>query len=132
MTKTMSFPIVGAHFRPPAKAILECLPAGSALSLRPEPDNPFDSNAVQVIVQGAVLQGLPAIIQNRLDDLAGMYGSDLASILAATEWHLGYVPRALAISLAPALAGNEIEASLTFSASGAAQATTTIDSTKTD
>ena len=37
-------------FRPPADAILQCLPIGTELFLRAEPTNPHDSNAVQVLV----------------------------------------------------------------------------------
>lgn len=51
MTNTLTGVLVGAHFRPPAKLILECLPSGAPLSLIAEPDNPYDSNAVQVNVQ---------------------------------------------------------------------------------
>ena len=43
-------PIVGSHFRPPAKQLLTVLPLGCGLLLRPEPDNPYDENAVQVLV----------------------------------------------------------------------------------
>ena len=41
-------PLVGAHFRPPAKTIIQSLPAGYTLELRPEPTNPYDPNAVAV------------------------------------------------------------------------------------
>ena len=42
--------IVGMHFRPPAKAVLEHLPAGAELVLRNEDDNPYDEFAIQVLV----------------------------------------------------------------------------------
>ena len=41
-------PLVGSHFRPPAKALLASLPAGFHLELRPEPLNPYDPNAIEV------------------------------------------------------------------------------------
>ena len=41
-------PLVGSHFRPPAKALLASLPAGFHLELRPEPSNPYDQNAIAV------------------------------------------------------------------------------------
>jgi hypothetical protein len=44
--------MVGMHFRPPAKAVLEALPAGTLLWLRREPSNPYDVNAVQVLLPG--------------------------------------------------------------------------------
>ena len=53
MPTTLTCPIVGSHFRPPAKQLLTVLPVGSALVLRPEPDNPYDENAIQVLVSVA-------------------------------------------------------------------------------
>jgi hypothetical protein len=68
MTETITTSLVGAHFRPPAKALLAVLPTGHPLFLRPEPTNEYDSNAVQVALRTAVL--------------------------SQEEWHLGYLPRA--------------------------------------
>ena len=48
-------PIVGSHFAPPAKILLEHLPAGASLLLEPEPDNPYDENALLVLVDPAAL-----------------------------------------------------------------------------
>ena len=47
MTKLL-VPIVGAHYNPPAKQLLAGLPSGVPLRLQPEPDNPYDENAVLV------------------------------------------------------------------------------------
>jgi hypothetical protein len=49
MTQIM-VPLVGMHFRPPAKLILECLPSGTPLALLPEPENPYDEKAIRVLV----------------------------------------------------------------------------------
>lgn len=49
---TLTAPIVGAHFRPPAKDILNLLPGGARLLLQREPDNPYDSAAVKVLLPG--------------------------------------------------------------------------------
>jgi len=49
MTQLLS-PLVGSHFRPPAKAILAHLPDGASLVLDPEPSNPYDPSAVRVLV----------------------------------------------------------------------------------
>ena len=51
MVNTLTGLLVGMHFRPPAKLILECLPSGTPLTLRHEPDNPYDEDAVAVEVQ---------------------------------------------------------------------------------
>lgn len=50
MTDPLMVPLVGAHFRPPAKQLLEHLPAGCELELRAEPENPYDPKAIQVLV----------------------------------------------------------------------------------
>jgi len=47
MTK-LTIPLVGAGFRPPAKQVLTVLPLGFELSLKAEPDNEYDPNAVAV------------------------------------------------------------------------------------
>jgi len=110
-----TYPIVGAHFRPPAKGILECLPASCPLVLRPEPDNPFDPNAVMVLVRSA---DVPASSHASLALALPGYGSGLDEFLAQPEWHLGYVPRTRAIELAPSLLGSDAPGLLTFGASG--------------
>ncbi len=42
--------LVGDHFRPPAKLVLQHLPAGTQLQLELEDDNPYDAEAVRVYV----------------------------------------------------------------------------------
>lgn len=96
MTKSITTNLVGAHFRPPAKALLACLPAGHPLALRPEPQNEYDGNAVQVLLLTTSLQ--PLLTDQFLSDemanqLAGQ-GYDLEQISAEPEWHLGYLPKA--------------------------------------
>ncbi len=115
--------IVGAHFRPPAKAILECLPAGALLSIEPEPDNMFDHNAIKVTVPQTTLAGLPEASLAKLAATLPLFGSDLETVLAAPEHHLGYIPRERAAQLAPALHGEIRQARLTFAASGQPQVT---------
>ena len=44
----MLFPIVGSHFVPPAKTLLEHAPADAQILVRPERDNPYDANAATV------------------------------------------------------------------------------------
>ena len=105
---THTCPIVGAHFRPPAKSILSALPNSCPLRLRPEPDNPFDSNALQVLISGQVIRDLPEAIKSDLHADAVGYGFDLDTICAAEEWHLGYIPRGIAAQL-QVMVAQEIE-----------------------
>lgn len=48
----LTAPIVGMHFRPPAKDVIALLPAGVKLELRRQPDNEYDPFAVQVFLHG--------------------------------------------------------------------------------
>ncbi len=50
-------PIVGMHFRPPAKAIVAHLPLDTELELRPDPENPYSTTgkAIKVFVNMADL-----------------------------------------------------------------------------
>lgn len=87
MPKTRA-PIVGMHFRPPAKAILQCLPQGTTLHLRREPDNQYDPNATKVLVRSA---DIPEGQYQELDTLVAGYGTTIQEILAQSEWFLGYI-----------------------------------------
>lgn len=96
MTEIITTQLVGAHFRPPAKALLACLPAGHPLLLRPEPTNEYDENAVQVLLRTETLTPLcnaPFFSEELNNQLEGA-GFDLQTILESDEWHLGYLPRA--------------------------------------
>lgn len=92
----MILSIVGAKFRPPANAIIQVLPAGAELELKPEPGNPYDVNAIQVLVRSSQI---PPGQSEELAIRAKGYGSSLESILSQEEWHLGYVPREDASSI---------------------------------
>lgn len=115
MTQTYTFPIVGAHFRPPAKPILQVLPAGAHLLIEREPDNESDANAVKVSVRSA---DIPTDAHEELGILASGYGYDLPTILAAEAWHLGYIPRGEAEQLSPMLLDFNAAGRLTFTAAG--------------
>lgn len=96
MTDSITTQLVGAHFRPPAKALLAVLPAGHSLLLCPEPSNEYDANAVQVVLRTASLDLLletPAFGEELDAQLAGQ-GHSLETLREADEWHLGYLPRA--------------------------------------
>ena len=82
-------PIVGAQFRPPAKALLAALPQGTPLRLQAEPDNEYDSLAVAVWLDS---EAIPASCHEELKlHLAG-YGFDLEQVLTQPSWHLGFIP----------------------------------------
>ena len=90
-SNSLTLPLVGAHFRPPAKQVLAALPAGAELILEPEPDNPYDSKAVRVlVVPGEVipLAGFEAFAAS----LEGT-GFDAHEVMAAWDGlHVGYLP----------------------------------------
>jgi hypothetical protein len=115
LTRVNSAPLVGAHFHPPAKLILSWLRAGTALKLRREPDNPFDSNAIGVWVH---LMALPYDVQIDVDALAG-YGFSIEDLLQARQ--LGHIAAKTgeAAIIAPLLdAGEEPTATLGFDMRG--------------
>ena len=114
----MSYPIVGQYFRPPAGAILQVLPAGATLILRPEPSNPFDPNAVQVLVKTTEI---PQEHTDILDAIAQGQGYSAEDIFAAEEWHLGYIPRNMAKDLVKTLPTGDTQATICFSPSGSAR-----------
>lgn len=114
-----AMPIVGAAYRPPAPAILGALPAGASLLLRPEPLNLFDPNAVMVCILTEMIQA-----QADLEELAmrlegfGMSSGEILEEPPQWEWHLGYIAKTFAASLAPLMAGEVWPAELLFSGNG--------------
>lgn len=122
-------PLVGMHFRPPAKAILAVLPARTKLRLVPEPDNPHDPNALRVEVATSDIPNSDAA-REQLNSDALPFGFTVEDILGEASWHLGYVKATEALWLAPlvvqALALSDppdpsrefLPASLVFDASG--------------
>lgn len=90
---SISTPIVGQHFRPPAKALLACLPAGHPLFLRPQPNNEYDENAVQVLLRSSTIPTDEFLCDELETQLAGA-GFDLETVRAEPEWHLGFLPKA--------------------------------------
>src|SRR5882724_8090353 len=87
---SVQYPVVGMHFRPPAKALMQVLHGGCPLVLRPEPSNPYDEHAIQVLVRSADIKEEQ---HETLTTLAAGAGFTLEAILAEELWHLGYIPR---------------------------------------
>lgn len=94
--QTFTAPLVGDYYRPPAKAIIQSIPTNTSLILRREPDNPYDENAVKVII---LTENIPQSSHETLESLAGPYGFSLEEILAEEEWHLGYISKEFAVHL---------------------------------
>ena len=90
--------LVGAHFRPPAKAVLAALPAETPLALRAEPDNPYDPDAMAVWLNLHDLEvavGLGTKARLELEDaLPGAGWTWEALIASGDEVQLGYLARA--------------------------------------
>lgn len=117
-----SAPLVGMHHRAPAKAILQCLPADTKLILEPEPENPFDPNAIKVLVAPAAV---PQTQHTMLETLLLGYGYSMEHFLEERSWHLGYIKAqpiksgdsSSAAEIAPIL-GDQREATLRFDHEG--------------
>lgn len=82
-------PIVGMHFRPPAKQVIAALPSGADLALVPDPENPYDTDAVGVwcdprqIPEGDARVNLGIMLQGT--------GHDLDEVCALDKLMLGYI-----------------------------------------
>jgi|HubBroStandDraft_6_1064221.scaffolds.fasta_scaffold110104_7 hypothetical protein len=118
--------IVGAHFRPPAKGLITCLPFGTKLIARREASNAYDTNAIQVIwpTAGCDAQNGTGVSRDTVQSAVEGYGSSADEVFAQPEWHLGYIPRTEAANIAPLMdrAGvSELAGELTFAATGGAQ-----------
>ena len=82
--------LVGAYFRPPAKTIIQSLPAGYGLELRPEPTNPYDANAVAVWFDASHLS--PSA-KEELEGTLPANGGNLDDLLEQRFWQLGYLAK---------------------------------------
>jgi len=89
-SNTFVVPLVGAHFRPPAKTIIQSLPAAYQLELRPEPSNPYDANAVAVWFDALNLS------QDAIDELSSTLpgsGGNIEDLIEQRFWQLGYLAK---------------------------------------
>lgn len=121
--------MVGMHFRPPAKAVLEQLPAGTELWIKREPENPHDANAVAVLLPGFAKGEKFGDLHDGLK-ATGQWGEEMFT----NPLHLGYVDSAKtgmarifseAIAEHPDSAGNPyLIGKLTFALDGKPQVTT--------
>jgi len=92
---TLTGLLVGMHFRPPAKLILETLKSGTDLQLVAEPDCEYDPNAVQVYVR---LGEIPESQYGRLEAELPGFGWDIDTFRQRAEsgeaLMLGYIAAA--------------------------------------
>jgi hypothetical protein len=94
----LSVTIVGAHWRPPAKALLEVLPSDQKLVLAPEPDNPHDRHAIKVEIKTKDMPDSKEFV-SAFNSAAAGYGYDWEKVQLEPIWHLGYVPAKIAATL---------------------------------
>jgi hypothetical protein len=93
---------MGAHFRPPAKALIQALASDHPLELRPEPSNPYDPNAVAVWLDADTID--EETLETELAFTLLAQGQDVESLLAQRWWQLGYLAKDKAAILQEAIA----------------------------
>jgi len=84
----LQVPLVGAHFRPPAKQVIAHLPSEARLVLRPEPENPYDAKAIKVF---GLMSEVPETMLDDLNLALDGTGHELADLLDQKEVWLGYI-----------------------------------------
>ena len=85
------FPIKAAYYRGKmAQAICRSLAKNQILYLRPEPDNPADPFAVQII---CTVDKFKDCAFSTLEENLADYGLNLDDFRLNLEWHIGYIPR---------------------------------------
>lgn len=86
----LNVPLVGAHHHPPAKWVLQVLPAGTKLYLQAEPENPYDENAIAVLVSGeSIPESMVGILAGALEGT----GFTVEDVAGMEEIMLGYVAK---------------------------------------
>lgn len=104
---TLTGVLVGMHFRPPAKLVLETLASGANLTLEAEPTNEWDEWAVRVSCSP---KDIPSSQYIKLRDELPGYGMDLAELLAMPSVWLGYLAASKnkALKNRPDLVSNQV------------------------
>jgi hypothetical protein len=113
---TNTLPIVGAFYRPPAKALIEALSIGTPLQLIAEPDNQYDPNAIAVYL---CTTDIPDNAYDKLEEILPPYGYSLEQVMNEEYWHLGYVPKELAAKLVGTLGPEPMSVTFSLSSNGA-------------
>jgi hypothetical protein len=113
-----SYEIVGMHFRPPAKGLIKGIETDQTLYLRAEPANPFDPNAIQVILK---TKDIPESSYENITNEVSGFGKDISDILSQPDWHLGYIRKEVAAILRQnqiVIPNQEVEAKFSLNFSG--------------
>jgi hypothetical protein len=113
---TNTLPIVGAFYRPPAKALIEALSIGTPLELIAEPDNQYDPNAIAVYLRTV---DIPPNAYDKLEEILPPYGYSLEQVMNEEIFHLGYIPKEFAAKLAPGFGTEPMEVTFSLSSNGA-------------
>jgi hypothetical protein len=96
---TQTYPIVGAYFRPPAQALLDCLPVGAKLRLHSDPSGSYsgsDHNDLTAIAVYLPSVEIASVNTERLNEALAGYGHDFEYIMSQDEWMVGFIPKELA------------------------------------
>lgn len=108
--------IVGMHFRPPAKAVMAHLPAGASLLLVREPENPYDPNAIKVLVG---TDAIPATQAESFAEACATMGREPEDFYDHDgPFHLGYIQAAHAKDVVPWEGDRPAHAKLAFDLDG--------------
>lgn len=86
--KTLVGLLVGVHFHPPAKLLLEFLPGDCQLILEPEPENPYDPSAIKVLLP---TQEIPTDSFDALQAILPGAGCTLEQLMSEETVVLGHV-----------------------------------------
>jgi len=91
-----SAPIVGMAFRPPALTIIQSLPFGTPIVLQREPENPYDSSAIKVLLPGFSPEGphsslFQEALAGAIPDGAIPNRGQFYSEALSDPFHLGYI-----------------------------------------
>lgn len=80
--------LVGSHFVPPSKLLLENLPQGTKIRLLADPENPYDQNAIKVLLPPG---GIPVERHEKLAEALPAMGWTLEDVLGADVLMLGHL-----------------------------------------
>ena len=106
--KSLKTILVGSHFVPPAKVVLQCLRQETEVLLTPEPENPYDGNAIKVWVKGESVDHVALAELDAQGHLMGM-GTDAQEVVATPLIPLGHVAASGGKPLAKAMAATGLE-----------------------
>lgn len=90
-TRQFITPLVGMRFRPPAEDVVNTLPGGTELRVEFQEDNPYDSDALAVFLDGFEPGGKNEAIHKQLTDFFTQQGEMDKLQLFVSPLMLGFV-----------------------------------------